>query len=106
MDGRALLAGIDLDDLPYDRALNVITALAVDDQMPRWSAETKKGLEVYDRRRVRAELLESLGGATPGLAPAATARERAAQRWNPDTWGTLPEHQAGQRAVMAMVGGL
>lgn len=106
MDGRALLAGIDLDDLPYDRALNVITALAVDDQTPIWSVETKKGVEIYDRRRVRAELVESLGGGTAGQAPAATARQRAAQRWNPDTWGLLPEQQASTRAAMAFVGGL
>lgn len=106
MDGRALLAGVDLDDLPYDRALNVITALAVDDQTPIWSVETKKGVEIYDRRRVRAELVESLGGGTAGQAPAATARQRAAQRWNPDTWGALPEHQAAARNAMAFVGGL
>jgi hypothetical protein len=106
VDGRALLAGVDLDTLPYDRALNVITALAVDDQMPRWSAETKKGLEVYDRRRVRGELLESLGAGNGQHAPAATARQRAAQRWNPDTWGLLPDQQASTRAAMTFVGGL
>lgn len=95
------MAGIDLRELPLDRALNVITTLAVDDHIPLWSAETRKGLEIYDRRRVRAELLDSLSKQRVAPRPAAETSS-----WNRDTWGLLPEHQASMRAAMAFVGGL
>lgn len=106
------MAGMELADLPLDRALNVITALAVDDATPAVIVETKKGIETYDRRRVRRDVLAQLHGeATGGVrtqagrAPA-RAKQVTSRTWDPATWGLLPEHQAAQRRAMGFAAGL
>lgn len=110
VDGRCLLAGIDIRSLPFGRALNIIAALAVDDATPVVTVETRKGIEVYDRRRVRGEVLAAMNGADDragGAAqPAVTRRQAPAERWDRETWGLLPEHQAGLRAAMGFAAGL
>lgn len=105
------MAGVELADLPLDRALNVLTAMAVDDAMPVVTVETRKGVEVYDRRRVRGDVLAGLRGKgtevpTGGGQVPTVRRQAAREEWNRETWGLLPEHQAGVRAAMSFAAGL
>ncbi len=106
MDGRALLAGVDLldDNLPLDRALNVIEALMVDDAMPAVVVETKRGAIVYDRVRVRSEIADRIDATQRAIGQ--TIPRRAGAAPDRQTWGLLPEHQAGLGAAMRFVGGL
>lgn len=107
------MRGVDLLTLPLDHALDVVAALMVDDAMPVVAVETKRGVELYDRRRVRGEVYAAIASAPDATASTRDARtpptrtERArAERWDRDTWGLLPEHQASARAAMAFAGGL
>lgn len=105
------MRGIDLLALPLDRALNIVTALMVDDATPTLSVETKKGVEVYDRNRVRREVDAALDRASteaPSRSVQAPTRARQARKkdWDPSTWGLLPEHQAAQQRAMTFAAGI
>lgn len=107
------MAGVDLFRLPLDRALNVVTALMVDDRTPTLSVETKSGVEVYDRDRARREVDATLSGKSdeaPTVDRQAPSRPRQAARkgdsWDPETWGLLPEHQRAASAALRFTGGL
>lgn len=85
MDGALLLAGWDLLSSPVDRTTNVLYALAVDDS---------NGF--VHKADVRLALDRSLLPALP--ADVAAASTLAA-------WGTSPEAQASQEAMMRMLDG-
>jgi hypothetical protein len=99
------MRGFDLQELPLDRALNVVVALMVDDAVPAWGIEAKRGVEMFDRRRVRGEVLRELLAQIPAT-PAAGARPAAPAVPERATWGLLPEHQAGLASAMRFVAGL
>jgi len=89
------MSGIELAELPVDRMLNVVHSLAVDDEVLTHSIQVEEDkVEVFNRRRAREALSEQLGD-----EPA------TGEKWDPDTWGLLPEHQAATRAALSLVGG-
>lgn len=108
VDGQLTMRGIDIRQLPIGRALNVITAMVVDDAMPVVAVETKKGIELFDRRRTRREMLAELnGGAADGGVPqSGVTRRNVSDTWDRETWGLTPEHQASARAAMGFAAGL
>jgi hypothetical protein len=80
--------------LPLDAMLDVIYHLAVDDLIPRATVQVAEDkVKVFRRANVRAEFDEQLDDAGSGGAMG-----------DPETWGTLPEHQAATRAAMGFAG--
>jgi glucose dehydrogenase len=86
---------VDLMELDFDRLCPVLHSYRVDDQTVTAVVETDKGAEVFTRRRVRGDLTPAAG---VGQVP------RSIDEQDRETWGTTPEQQAQQRAVMAMMG--
>lgn len=80
-----MLAGLDLLELPPDRATNVLYALAVDDTNG-W----------VNKSEVRQALNQA-------LLPVATSEQAAASTLA--AWGSSREAQDGQEAMMRMLGG-
>jgi hypothetical protein len=90
------LNGVRLLDLDLADALDVVTHLMVDDQIPYTTVQVADDkVELYHRARVRADLEEKLDG-LDGTDDVGRA--------DPETWGTGPEQQAALSALMAQVG--
>lgn len=87
IDGHLTLRNIDLFDLyerlTADRFLNVLVAVLTDDH---------NGM--VDRGQVRDALVHALEGTTSAAESAPTL----------ETWGTSAEAQAGQEAMMRLIG--
>lgn len=97
MDGRAIREGVELLDLPLDRFCSVLYSYQVDDRVVTTTLQVAEDRsDLYSRGRARAEHEK---GRTAGSTPARSIDEQ-----DRETWGTTPEQQAAQRAVMGMAG--
>jgi hypothetical protein len=88
------MAGVRLLELELSDMLDVLYHLMVEDEVPHAKVQVSDDrVELYHRARVRADIDEQLDGATPpeGLG-------------DPETWGTLPEHQSAMQSMMAFAG--
>jgi hypothetical protein len=101
VNGRAVRERLRLTKLPLSDLCDVLISYAVDDETVRSTVQTAEDrVEPLTRRRAREALLGAAGRSSPTAEPVPPGVADA----DPDTWGLLPEHQAGMRAALLMAG--
>lgn len=84
------MAGLDIAEMPAQHALPVIFSMLVD--------ESYNPLAEEQRADGRKKVQDWLDDAS------AAAENKPSPKYDPDTWGLLPEHQEGLNLAMMLAG--
>lgn len=91
------MAGVRPLELDFGDMLDVFYALMVDDLLPHVTVQVADDkVELHHRARVKADVEGRLAKAEREVRPG---------RFDPETWGLLPEHRAATAAALAFTGG-